>query len=643
MHCKHIPLMKDYNLKNYIELFYLIVHKRTSLKTFMKNFDLSYYQFSLDFERLCEMAPNYGIKTYIDKNVLSFKLVDEPLFQRKKEQCVSFYYKNRTRKNNKSYDNIFLVGEISTLILSQPERITVDSISEALGRSKCGLRECLRISREIIESYQISVKNIPYRGLVTVGNEFHFRLCTTYFLGFTVNENFLSLQKNRFNEYDHFDEVKMQIIQILNTNDELIINQEYIEKLVVYILVQGQRISQGKTISQLKMKQFDISLLQSLSMMKTARKIYENFFQSFNIDEAEKLNEIVSIAILILCYESYLVLTDVKLLNPFFEESAETLTYRCVTLLKENWGIVVQDQQDLEFIKMNCLKICINDEFGFLSFRGFGLYGKHLIYYENTILSYILHDLKHEMQDHFQSVVRDHWLDFFTYFLIKKILEQKIVTTKPEICVYSIEGYEKSKIIAELLLQYVNIKPLDAIQLISNLDHYNPNSIIISDRYIEGNNVFLINNIESILEIADRIQAHIMDGIEISIGNFEKRRIDLETADYESLLLTISENRLNHYCYVDCSGGRLLILNNYQSKLPQQKTSFIYGQIRSGVHYKKEKAYEYFYVSFNKNTISLKLLSEILRAIIADKKHMQDFIELNWQQFSKLYLRHLKK
>ena len=58
--------MQSYRLRNYLEVCHIIIHHEVGEADFMRFFDISHYKYKADLGCMLEMAPNYGIRIYVE-------------------------------------------------------------------------------------------------------------------------------------------------------------------------------------------------------------------------------------------------------------------------------------------------------------------------------------------------------------------------------------------------------------------------------------------------------------------------------------------------------------------------------------------------------------------------------------------------
>lgn len=617
--------METYNLKHYLEISYIILQHQVKAKDFVELFKLNYYKFTQDFITLSQMAPYYGIKILLENNELTFEIVDTPLFNEKRGKCISFYHRNKTRKNN----NISLVGIIGELILLNNDTLTIDSICENVGCSRSAIRHDLKSTREIIESFEIKVKNQPYRGLVAEGNEFHVRLCLLTFFGF-AEKNVVITNLNHIVEINSLDSemetfVRHQIGNVL-TQHHITMSYGYIRKIAQYLLIQKNRVTTGKTLKKLTSKKIPFSTLILSEYFHIAKQMMQTLYNGNVFGENEEA-EILSLEILILLFKDVYDSKDDYLFTPF---------YRLLQEIKESLKTVLQKWSLTDSVQENILsdfakKLVIKDNFQFLAFRAFHVYGRQMIYDENPLLACLLSDMRSELEETLKTTIRTPFLNEMTYFIENQIFLKKLDYERVRIKVFSGESRQKAQMMADILQANLNMRFVESIHvaLEQERDLVLENEVAIYDRSVLSPNYVVIEELSRILERIPQIEQAIRERVKIKSEPIDKENIEL-FGTFETILQHLCKKKKHLSRYYEIYNSIFVILENNSAS---KETLYRCAALKEPITMQQQTAQYVLFVQFNSMHANLKLHTEIMRMAVKNEEHFQDFMRMDVTSF----------
>lgn len=627
--------MESYSLRNYLEICYIIIHNQVKSKAFIDYFKLNYYKFTGDFIKLCEMAPFYGIRILLENNEIAFQVMDEGLFAEKRGKCISFFHRNKTRKNS----NISLVGVIGEMILLSEEGLTIENVCELVGCSRSGIRYDLKAARDIIESFNIRIRNIPYRGLIADGNEFDIRLCLTSFFGFSEK----SVVITKLLDYVVLEQFSLDLegfvrfnISHVFANYHILMTNANIARLAQYILIQKGRVSNGKIINI-----FNLGKIKKEEIIKTqaylaSRSIYRRIYNGCFFGANEEI-EVLSLTALILLFQDRLNRDDLAILPSVFNKDTNQLYAVITCCLKEHWNINFEFESDKLVLQDFCFKLNFKRNFGILSYRAFGTYGRQMIYEDNPLLAGILHDIRDNLEKKCNTVIRTPYLNDLTFLIIKQISTEKLEVKKPILSIFSGEGYGKAWAIQQILAKNLSYHFYQSIEIQTDGIRsriVDENRLTLSDRSAQSEDYLVIDEVDRLLERLHQIKHLLMDKTKISVKDIHKIREDFKTTTADSILKRAhqkiqAKNFKNKLFQKRFNNTLVQIESSFLSK-----ETFIYcGLLKNGLKFENEIVHSYLYVAISMNTISLKLLSEILRLAVKNEIILNAFLDENIEQF----------
>lgn len=620
--------LENYSLKNYLEICTLIIHHSVKTSDFIERFKLNYYKFSLDFNRISQMAPFYGIHVFIEEKCLTYQIVDEALFLEKRGACVSFYHRNKRRRVN----NISLIGTIGEMILQNKDAITIDLICQKVNASRSGLRHDLKTARSIIETYGIQVKNSPYKGLVKKGNEFNIRLALLTFLGFSERQVIIedwtsSLYHDDFDfksetvyRYEIEKVFKCFNIQMSNTQKR---------RLAKYIIIQIGRIKKEGLLNYLDLGQCTFDELMKTTSYQASIQIYQTLGYSESLNEWE----ILSLTLLILVFKEE---TDDCDFFASIQEKVDNTVKLLEDYYQNQWGFIL-NKEERELLILIAKKLCLNACFGFLSFRGFQAFASSQLYDYNPMLYALLHQVHQALNDFFQCTIRKPFLNDLAYLLVKKLNEMKIDYQKVKLYVLSSEGNCKAQLLKQMLENNLDKRYIESICVIQEEEKNQftqQNQLLIYDRSAFNEQFVVLEDIDHFIPFLEHCKQVIKQKITLQVPSIEKRRIALNEKEIETILRQCSTLK-NEKSFYRVFNGILVVFN------PNQENKIFIGELNKSILVnRKEYASAYLIVYYSLDS-SYRLLSEMIACAVKKEEAFHDFMELSIEDYCNQYCKYL--
>lgn len=631
--------MENYSLKNYLEICYLIIYERVNVNDFIEMFKLNYYKFTVDFNKMCEMAPFYGIVVYTEENIITYRITNQKVFFEKRGACVSFYHRNKNRR----VSNISLVGVIGEMILQNDDVLTIDSICAKANISRSGIRTDLKTVRTIIESYNIKVMNKPYRGLVKEGKELNIRLALLAFLGFSEKRVVITdlvqyLSKDFFNfELESF--IRKEIEKVLEQQEIKMTNPNK-RRLARYIIIQKGRIAKEGMLEELDFGMYNQDILMQTKAFHTAKEIYKAIY--FGNVFGDNLLEILSLTIMILTHQEGMEQEEEKRLLPVLDFEIQQLTTILIDLFNVEWNLPLNQDEKL-MLQEYAKKLCIKNNFRFLSFRAFETYGRLTLLNTNPILTHLLEQARERVMNCIKGDVRTPFMNELAFLLIKKIQEIELDYKKIELYILSSESRIKSEMIKAMLEDKLDSKLISKVSVITekmNSDLCEEHQLIVYDRSVLANNYLILEEMDRFPQFYQEFIKEIRKKVHLAPLNVKKvvKDMDGETID------EIEQKIKNYVPDVKRADTKFYSIFNdvlvFLSKT-EDESLIIAGNLSAKIDYKEREADRYLWLNYNMNNTSLRVMMELLANVVRNETSFEQFIEQDLNLFIKENLDYL--
>ncbi len=236
--------MIQHLLRNYVEISYLIINRKVSVDAFMRQFQLSNYEYKTDLEKMADLADDYGMKLIINDKTIAYEVYDQEAYRFSEFALSSFFYTHRYIFSDKT---ILLQWYLCKKFLWQNKEINIDDISEELGYSRSNLRDVIKASRSYMSNYGINIVNRPHYGLNVEGNEYDIRRCLVSIYSYmdmrVVKSDDSDIIYNSFSEVP-YSRVNRAIADIFSSFGYEITSANR-RMIHLYLIVQNARIKNG--------------------------------------------------------------------------------------------------------------------------------------------------------------------------------------------------------------------------------------------------------------------------------------------------------------------------------------------------------------------------------------------------------------
>lgn len=178
------------------------------------------------------------------------------------------------------------------LLVKKDMTIKYDDLCDQLYVSRTTLLNDLKIVKEYLKKYKISLVSIPKKGVQVVGTEFDMRLCIA---GYSSNFILSSLNDPK-NDYSHYKikEISELLMKIFEEEDYQVSSVSF-QNLVSHMYVTIHRAANNSTAMNISVERIQQFKVQHNHEFGIARRVAEEFSNVFDINMDE--NEIVYIAI----------------------------------------------------------------------------------------------------------------------------------------------------------------------------------------------------------------------------------------------------------------------------------------------------------------------------------------------------------
>ena len=626
--------MVNYTLKNYLQIGYIIIHNSVEIEDFIEQFKLNYYKFKIDLSKMIEMAPFYGIKIVIQNNRINLRIIDNNLFYERRGKCISFYYRNKTRPNN----NISLIGTIGELILSSDKTMTIDQICDVIGCSRSGVRNDLKVAREIIESYGIKIKNQPYHGLIVEGDEYRIRLALLCFSGFlekSVIINSIKVDSFSINQEIQLENFIKKICDDILKRLRISLSIPNIRKISKYILIQRERVFNDKEITHINSRFFSMEELISTPHYQAAEMIYQRVYND-PIFKNNYVMEVISLTILITVFQQLEIDID-------HHENCEIVMrtkglYNNLTNHIKEWNVLIENENDKKYLMNYCLNLCLYDNFGFLSFKGFSSYGRRTVLDLNPIKSCIFENVRINISKYLEVIVRSPFMNELIYFMQDKLFDRSVDYDKIQITIMTTEGKRKSEIFANIIKKHLDLTYVKDV--VTEPEMSQPyinrviakNEVIITDRSAWQKECIVIEDMDSIFEKKKLIERMFLEAVTIKTDRIKSQRIDFDINNINglcSLLRKQSNNEANINLYKKTYDDVLVLIDNNDNDI----VYIHFGYTGTKMRFDQTPIKFYIHVAINKTSKDIILVSEVIKTIINSKDNLKEFMKTDFHKY----------
>lgn len=268
--------MIEYELKIYIELASILLKEKVERKVFLKEFQLSDYEYNKHLKLVSELANSFDVQINEKENYITY--IASNNIEAIRKSYVSFYHSNRNHYD----ENILLSAIIGEYLIWNSDRyITLDEISDVFGYSKSKLREAIKQARITLEENNINVENVSHHGLqIYTDNEFYFRTCLVSMYAIFSWMNIINIGNE--NNYVYFrTESYSRIIEAIDASakeSNIYLLKSERKKIAYSLIVQQQRINKGYCLDNFDV--FENALIKEIELNESlellTRKLIEN-------------------------------------------------------------------------------------------------------------------------------------------------------------------------------------------------------------------------------------------------------------------------------------------------------------------------------------------------------------------------------
>lgn len=382
--------MIEYELKIYVELASILLKERIDRNTFLREFQLSDYEYNKHIKLLAELANTIGVKISDIDGCISYKANDN--FEKLKKSYVSFYYANKDYYD----ENVLLSAIISEyLIWNDGRYVTLDEIADVIGYSKSKLREAIKQARISLNENNIKVENVSHHGLkIYAKNEFYFRTCLVSLYAVFSWMNIINVGDETNYIYFGIDSYSKIIdaIDAVAKNSNVYLLKSERKKIAYSLIVQQQRINKGKLLNDLDGFEMDlineVDLNESLELL--TNKLIGNLSSNCLFQYPNEYERLYVKLIIFGCTMSIEASKDI--INKLYLEEHSKLYELIISHFANEYNLDFSDEVKND-MKIALNLIVVKYHIHLLTKKGSAINGKNRLSKQSPLLAKMLNEL----------------------------------------------------------------------------------------------------------------------------------------------------------------------------------------------------------------------------------------------------------
>lgn len=347
-------------IKTYQEISFILINRNVDLAVFVDRFSLSDYELKKTIQQLNDVAKMYGLTIIFHESLITYSIFDFEKYNDSYRSLTDFYY---LYGGFSEIEKTFLLRfKIVESFLLCKNFISFEEIASITGYSKSALREPLKAAKDLIESYQIKIINVPHHGMKLVGDETRMRRCLSAVFNWynsNVTKDYREDWYNYFS-HDHYSLLRSVLNETLSSSGLKIAPSE-MRKLRYYLIATDFRIKSGHMVTSFT--SYDQLLVNYIaSQSKIIEFVFALNNRLYNTLNFEKYTVNEAIALAIEMFDLGFVGTPTKnITNSLFHNENMTLSNSITSYLKRNYAFSFDDN--------NLLTECLNQEISMIVIR----------------------------------------------------------------------------------------------------------------------------------------------------------------------------------------------------------------------------------------------------------------------------------
>ncbi|MBR0137602.1 MAG: helix-turn-helix domain-containing protein [Erysipelotrichaceae bacterium] len=622
--------MTEFTLRNYVELGYLMINRKSSAAVFTEYFMLSNYEYHTDMEKVSLLAEGFGMQISEDGTDILLKVVDTEAAESVELALTTFYHSYRYSFNDR-YALIRLA--LAQKLLWGTVAFNMDEVAEEIGYSRSNLREGIKEARNTLTNFNIDIVSKPHYGLVISGNEFDKRRCLisiysnydTRIIHDNIDENIITGFRNE--TYNRIGDIVRKNI----SKEGYTISSSNRRKINIYLVIQNARIKKGFGING--DYSIDDRLLSKILENAQLRKISVNIlndliktldYGSYNEQEVISLMIILSSLATFSKHQS-------RIVDALYEEERQKLGDAVFSVLRDIWHFEFDQKTETRIGKV-IDNIVMYHHLGELQSVGYRLKGRPGKIYGYPLINRINENLCTVISDFYGYKAASSQIEGICEILYYHIEMLELDYPKPRIAVACRGNEFENQLLLETVKKevsseyYQSIEACDYISINNTTGGENAGyDLVICDQKVNSDVTFLalenfdfnFGNIEYYLRHSRNLMAKFENG-----PHYVERR-DIDFLDLEQLQKCVCDlsSRLeadedlikdSFNYYIDTGECRIIII-------PLQKCS-LYLSLGDIISKTSGKAKKCMIIAAGFSRKNVRLLNALIRELTGNSR-----------------------
>lgn len=409
-----------YPLRIYQEIGYIVIHKKVKTQDFINYYSLSNYQYNADAKSIQELEHDYGIRCTFGKEQISFEVSDPDLYDKTYRSLCCFFNQYDTHD---SMDSKFLLRfQVLEMLLQKDGTIKIDDMVETMGYARSTIRGPLKQAREYLSSYQVETESLPHHGIRVVQDELRIRRCLiSLYNWFDIN-----LIKRSVNPWLEFlqHEKYAQLVEWVDAvlkQENFVVQQIDRRKLRFYLVIQNERIKEGKQIVSLDALDQRIMgyIMQDTALIAAARHLCKALEEKFFFGPYTE-QEILSVALFLFAGRKKEGADLTFITREFFPEYQDLWKLVCRCFFGR-YGISFYDGEIYDDVTSEMANLILQNHLKMLEEKGMRFNGRSAVVFDSPLMLQIADELRQTVSDYYgYSIPLSHMVpvvDVFAYLI----------------------------------------------------------------------------------------------------------------------------------------------------------------------------------------------------------------------------------
>lgn len=409
-----------YPLRIYQEIGYIVIRKKVKTQDFVNYYSLSNYQYNADAKSIKELERDYGICCTFGREQISFEVSDPDLYDNTYRSLCCFFNQYDTHE---ATDSKFLLRfQILEMLLQQDGTLKIDDMVETMGYARSTIRGPLKQAREYLSSYRVETESLPHYGIRVVQDELRIRRCLiSLYNWFDINLIKRSVDPwLEFLQHEKYAKLVEWVDSVLK-REGFVVQQIDRRKLRFYLVIQNERIKEGKQIESLAALDQRIMdyIAQDASLLSVARHLCQSLEEKFSFGPYTE-QEILSVALFLFIGRKKEGADLAFVTREFFQEYQDLWKLVCKCFFGR-YGISFYDEEIYDDVTSEVANLILQNHLKILEEKGMRFNGRSAVVFDSPLILQIADELRQVIGDYYgYSIPLSHVIpvaDVFAYLI----------------------------------------------------------------------------------------------------------------------------------------------------------------------------------------------------------------------------------